>query len=159
MKLFFIFLLLTFCSVSFSSVPTIEGLFRNGINKEIDGNLIVLKFKITKKYFEIIAENEMNEEVKSSREVDNLTTSKVLSISEIEKKMLLKSENISQKLQKKEDVHNYVKLIFLLNPKTPKHIQLIQLVYRNPNYSAGSLESIDVYNDFLREIQDPCSTP
>lgn len=126
-KIFFIISLLSF-NLS-ASVPSVEGLFRNSNNAEIAGDLVVLKFSISRE-----------------KEVPHRE-----SIEIVEKP--IESMKVEGELATGEDVlydNFYVKFIFSL--ENPERISLLQAVYSDGKMDPASLVDVKLIDRVITRL-------
>ncbi|MCO4793796.1 MAG: hypothetical protein KC493_08795 [Bacteriovoracaceae bacterium] len=108
---------------AFTAVPTAEGLFRNGSNKDLSGNLIVLTFVI---------EEHVNRKL--------LDTSKVSE----------STEEVEEMISKAKVAPRYFKVI--LGVEDEKRIESILIEYNNPKHSSNSVIDAKYFPNILNKI-------
>lgn len=123
MKLLISMLLISFSFGAFAAIPTAEGLFRNGNNKEIEGNLVVLTF---------IIEEHLNKKLLENAKISE-TTEKV------EKNLL--TETMKPR---------YFKIIYGL--ESEDRIESILVEYDSPKLSAASVKDVKYFSNILEKI-------
>jgi len=109
----------------FAAIPTVEGLFRNGNNKDLSGNFVVLKFNIT----EVPTEDAINK---------------------VNMNGAGKQNGLADALLSKIYPVKYCKFIFSL--ETEGKFQLLQVVYSKSNMNNDSLVSVNYIPDLNNSI-------
>ena len=122
--LFLITFALLMSSTSHGAIPTMEGLFRNGINKDISGKLVVVKLKISKDFLEKKAEviNKSLNPVQENEVVTSVENSEAARLSS----PIDSHEDQAIIEQKKLINDNFVKIIFALNSKNSDNYKIIE---------------------------------
>lgn len=125
MKFFILFLAVFIGFSSSAAIPTSESLFRNGNNKNISGNFVVLKFEIN--------EHSTNEE-------KNLIKS---SAKDIQEEQLMMREKYPVR---------YAKLIFSL--EKDETVQLLQVMYSDNEMKSSSLNKVNYIKNLNQFISN-----
>jgi len=120
-----IFLSIIYISNAMGAVPTSESLFRNGNNKNLTGNFIVLKFSIV--------------EIPTEEEIANL------------KNAAGESGNADLLIREKFP-HKFVKFIFSL--ESEDKIQLLQAIYSDSAMKNNTLVNTNYVEDINNKIME-----
>lgn len=121
-KLLLCFLLLT--NNVYSAVPTVEGLFRNGNNGEVSGNIIVLKAEVMRT---------INDNILSLIKIKN------------------NEEKLKRAIEENEKPR-YLKLIFSIENRD--RIELLQVDYDDPQMENNNLLRTTHVKDVLKQIAE-----
>lgn len=123
MKLIISLFILVFAFTSYAAVPTAEGLFRNGNNKEIEGDLIVLTF---------IIEEHVNKKLLEDAKVSETT------------------EQVEEKLLGETIRPRYFKIIY--GTESEERIEAILVEYDASKMSAQSVMDVKYFSNILEKI-------
>ncbi|TNF27142.1 MAG: hypothetical protein EP319_12220 [Deltaproteobacteria bacterium] len=123
MKNFVIIFLFFQLSIAFGAIPTTEGLFRNGNNQDIEGDLVVLTF--------IIEEN-VNKKL-----LDNAKVSET-------------NEKVEETLMKETIKPRYFKVIYGLESEA--RIEAILVEYDDSKLSTESIIDVKYFSNILEKI-------
>jgi hypothetical protein len=119
-----LFILIMFSTAIFAATPTMEGLFRNGDNKEITSNFAILKFYIN----EVVDEEKL----------------KITTISE-------EAGELNKSIEVKSSTPRYFKLIYSLEKES--RIQMLQVEYNNVTMKDADLVKATYFSDVVKKIE------
>lgn len=122
------FLILLSIIISFNlnaAIPTVEGLFRNINNKDIDGTIVVMTFQIEEKNNQA----KLNSTLESQNEEERQET-----------------------LGPQKPIKKYVKLF--LSIENPERIEYMRVEYSGPNMSQSGVTDVSYYSNVLEEMKN-----
>ncbi len=122
MNKLFLILLLTVSNL-FASVPTTEGLFRNGNNAEVLTNLVMIKMMVENDVSEMLMEKESSE---------------------------VSPEDEKRALEKKTKSPVYAK--FLLSQEPEERVQLIQIIYLDGKMQDNKIVDVRYFSNLKQKI-------
>jgi hypothetical protein len=120
--------LFSLLNLGHSAIPTLEGLYRNGINSELAGNLIVAKIKI----------NEITD-IKAKKE-------ELLSLDEPKK---IENSELPEQTEKIV-TPTFVKVLFGIKPNGK--VSFLQVNYNKEDFSKSSVSKVKYFKNFERTL-------
>jgi hypothetical protein len=115
-------LIQSFCA--FGAKPTVEGLFTNGKNKEIEGNMVAFTFKLESETQMISTQALSNEEV---------STTEAATV-------------------EKQKESSYYKMIFFLPQNRKKEVELLQVVYSAGDFSKPAVANVKYFPRLMQRL-------
>ncbi len=118
-----IFLLLAISFSTYASIPTTEGLFRNGNNADVSANLIMLKAVVSSKVSSMLMEKPA-EEISSTQEKEAIT-----------------------------DGPKVIHAKFLLSTENGERVQLIQALYTSGKMETDQLADVRYFSNLKEKVK------
>lgn len=115
-----------------AAIPTVEGLFRNSNNADVDTDTIVIRVKVEKKAKETLIIGDENKELEVTKEGESSNV-----------------EKLPTEVTDKKESPIYLKLIFEQEDKKP--IKLLQVVYENSQMTKEAIIKADLFKN-LNEL-------
>ena len=122
MKLYLALFLIILSANTFSAVPTVEGLFRNINNKDIDGNIVVMTFQISEKQNKNIEKDNGPSDEQNSEEISVL----------------------------KKPMKKYYRIF--LSIENPRRIEYLKIEYNSPSMNSSGVTNVSYYPNILNKM-------